>query len=508
MRQYKMFELVYQAEPPQCSQVDVDLVATFEVAGTVTQVKGFYAGHNTYKVRFFPEQAGTYSYKVTGLVEAEGLLDCRTAEPNQHGLVRAEGLHFKYADGTRYYPFGTTVYALIHQSEELVDKTMASLEASPFNKIRMCLFPKDYSYNQNDPEFFAFEKNEGGWDYQKPCFEFWEHLENRLRELEQLGIQSDLILFHPYDRWGFAKMTQEEARQYLDYATRRLSAFPNIWWSLANEYDLMDFAPEDWEFFADYIGKNDPYHHLLSNHNIVKYWDFNNKDTSHICLQIADVDTVRVLTDRYKKPMMIDECRYEGNLPEPWGNISGFEMVSRFWKVMLQGGYCTHGETYYNEEEIIWWAKGGELVGDSPSRIAFLKSIVEELPGPLECWPKYGYFNSLEEIRNAPEEMIGSPIFKEMLKCSDEDIARFAASSAPLQARSGANVFIKYFERQRPFKGGLDLPEEGHFNVEVIDTWEMTRELALEKVNGAIEVPLPSKEGMAILAYRVQQAIK
>jgi hypothetical protein len=54
-----------------------------------------------------------------------------------HGPVRAEGHLFLYADGTAYIPVGTTCYAWVHQSAELVEETLHSLEASPFNKIRM-----------------------------------------------------------------------------------------------------------------------------------------------------------------------------------------------------------------------------------------------------------------------------------------------------------------------------------------------------------------------------------
>ena len=80
---------------------------------------------------------------------------------------------------------------------------------------------------------------------------------------------------------------------------------------------------------------------------------------------------------------MVDECCYEGNIPWDRGNISGFELVHRFWTVCMQGGYCTHGETYLNEEEVLWWSKGGKLVGESPARIGFLREILESLPGPL-----------------------------------------------------------------------------------------------------------------------------
>lgn len=35
-----------------------------------------------------------------------------------------------------------------------------------------------------------------------------------------------------------ATMPREDNLIYLDYLIRRLAAFPNVWWSLANEYDL------------------------------------------------------------------------------------------------------------------------------------------------------------------------------------------------------------------------------------------------------------------------------
>ena len=98
-------------------------------------------------------------------MDCEGKGDGKTSSGGSvfHGMVRAEGTHFRYEDGTWFYPFGTTVYALIHQPESLIDQTMATLARAPFNKVRMCIFPKDFDYNKNEPEFFAFEKDgEGG----------------------------------------------------------------------------------------------------------------------------------------------------------------------------------------------------------------------------------------------------------------------------------------------------------------------------------------------------------
>ena len=50
---------------------------------------------------------------------------------NKHGMVRAVDTHFEFEDGTIFHPFGTTVYALAHQTEELIEQTLKTLENSP-----------------------------------------------------------------------------------------------------------------------------------------------------------------------------------------------------------------------------------------------------------------------------------------------------------------------------------------------------------------------------------------
>ncbi|EKC80778.1 hypothetical protein LEA_01030, partial [human gut metagenome] len=84
----------------------------------------------------------------------------------------------------------------------------------------------------------------------------------------------DIILFHPYDRWGFSTMTPEQNELYLKYTAARFSAFRNIWWAFANEYDLIkNKSIEDWEQYAQIIVESDPYDHLRSIHNGNLFYD-------------------------------------------------------------------------------------------------------------------------------------------------------------------------------------------------------------------------------------------
>lgn len=146
MKQYETFELRFGGEVLPDAWAQIDLTATFSCAQESLTVKGFYDGESdgqgVYVVRFLPQYAGVYRYQVRGAVTAEGEIVCEASSPEAHGIVRAVGTHFAFADGAPYIPFGTTVYALISQDDALVEQTLQSLAAAPFNKLRLCVFPR------------------------------------------------------------------------------------------------------------------------------------------------------------------------------------------------------------------------------------------------------------------------------------------------------------------------------------------------------------------------------
>src|SRR5690606_15429115 len=119
------------------------------------------------------------------------------------------------------------------------------------NKVRMCVFPKFYGHDvTQDPALYPYEmvsrtgnktKNRFIWDFTRFNPAFFQHLEQRVDDLNRLGIEADLIIFHPYDkgRWGFDSMGRENDLRYIEYLVARMSAFKNVWWSLANEYDYI-----------------------------------------------------------------------------------------------------------------------------------------------------------------------------------------------------------------------------------------------------------------------------
>lgn len=531
----EMIELSFHGEEPEGSWIQVDLEAVIIGPDSRKIIKGFYAGNATYKVRFLPETAGLYEYEITGVVQAKGFMQVEEAKVDCHGVVRADGCQLRHQDGRHFVGFGTTVYALANQSEELIDETIKTLSSAPFNKVRMCVFPKHYNYNHNEPNHYAFQLKEGKegstfsedlikerlteniWNVNKPDFAFWDAFERRMNQLFNLGIQVDLILFHPYDRWGFSSMNREDSLAYLDYVVRRFAAYPNIWWSLANEYDLFAFKNEaDWDAFGMFLQQNDPYHHLIGNHNCFTLFDPAKEFITHVSVQTHSMNRVAEFMQKYKKPVCYDECCYEGNLNENWGNISGKEMTRRFWQATVTGGHCTHGETYldpklaYDNTAVVWWARGGRLIGESPKRIAFLRELIESLPGTLE--PMSVGIGDLmgvteekrEEIRTRIQEM-GSNVFLEaLMDLTPAETQRFIDMDFEYAGRVEDKVFLYYLDHHTCARKMLPLPEGKSCKIEVIDTWNMTREVYAENAMGKgpqnmYEIILNGNEWMAIL---------
>jgi len=472
---WERIELVIMGPAEGNPYVDVTLSAEFNADGQTLRVAGFYDGGGTYCIRFMPESLGTWTFRTSSNVPSldgiEGSFECVSAKEGNHGPVRVrDTFHFAYADGTPYLPIGTTCYAWTHQGQEMEERTLRSLKASPFNKIRMCVFPKSYLYNRNEPTHEAFERHEdGSWNTERFEPAFFRHLESRIDDLSKLGIQADLILFHPYDKWGYATMNSESDDRYLHYIVARLASFHNVWWSLANEYDLMrGKSLDDWERFAHIVTSQDPYGHLISNHNCMTFYDYSKPWVTHCSIQRVDVYKTSEATNEWReqwnKPIVIDECAYEGDIEWGWGNISGEEMVRRFWEGAMRGGYVGHGETYHNEEEELWWSKGGELHGSSPERIAFLCRLMEEAPGTkLDPLP------------------------------SDWDVPRAGVEDEYL---------LYYFGFNRPRSREFRLREGIRFRVELIDTWNMTVQPLDGVYEGTFRINLPGRQYMAIRMVR------
>ncbi|MBB4124533.1 DUF5060 domain-containing protein [Martelella radicis] len=471
---WSVFEVSLKGTETGNPYLDVELSGRFSQGNRVVTVPGFYDGDGTYKVRFMPDNEGAWRFET---VSSDGALDGKTgdfsvgpADAGNHGPVRvAHRYHFAHEDGTPYFPLGTTCYAWTHQPLDEQEKTLETLRQTKFNKMRMCVFPKDYPYNHNEPlhDVYLPKANGEGQDCDRPNFEAFRHFENQVKALGDMGIQADIIIFHPYDRWGYCMMSEAQDFRYLKYLVARLAAHHNVWWSLANEYDfLIDVKPmQRWDRFFHIIEENDPYRHPKSIHNGDPDANYDHRKpwVDHVCIQNWDVKRTVEWRDDFGKPVVNDEPEYEGNLVQSWGSITAEELVHRFWITVMRGGYAGHGETYVQPDDRLWWAKGGVLHGESYKRIGFLLDLIKE------------------DVTTGLTPLGATPF------------------GFPWNRVSGAgdeNVTYVYFGEHQPVIWSSGFPQEdGDYEIDIIDTWNMTVTPA-KKVPAP--VPHPTRHGSVV----------
>ncbi len=502
IEKWDCFELEMRTMSSGNPFLDVTLEADFTHKHRTVRVSGFYDGGDVYRIRFMPDMEGDWHYETHSSLSAldgqSGSFDCISPSENNHGPVRViDRSHFAYADGTPYHPIGTTCYVWNLQGDVLEEKTLATLQAAPFNKMRMCVFPKRYSFNFNEPPSYPFKgdvkrpwdpANLRGqktppptdfWDFTRFNPEYFRHLEQRILDLRELGIEADLIVFHPYDAsaWGFDDLPAEVNDRYLKYLASRISAFRNLWWSFANEFDLMFTRTlADWDHYFQLIQDSDPYDHLRSIHNCRGFYDHGKPWVTHCSIQHHDLMQVPNWLQQYGKPVVVDECGYEGDIHLSWGDLSAEEMVHRFWLGFAAGGYVGHGETYMNDAEILWWAKGGSLCGESQQRIAFLRKVIEAVPSP-------GLFP-------APRRAVGG-------SNASEWIVPGGPSSYQVASHNGTDYYLFYFGMHQPRYRYFSLPP-GSYHIDILDTWNMTVDRFADAVSGEVRVELPRRKFMAL----------
>jgi hypothetical protein len=496
VEQWGRFELNLSGPTSGNPFLEVELTARFTQGNHTINVTGFYDGEGQYRVRFMPEKTGEWRYVTRSnrpdLDGKSGTVIVTPPSAKNHGPVRvAHTYHFAYADGTPFRQLGTTAYVWTHQGHALEEQTLRTLAAAPFNKIRFCVFPKNYDWNQNEPPTYPFAGTPPtSWDFTRFNPAHFQHLEKRIAQLSELGIEADLILFHPYDkgRWGFDRMDAASDDRYLRYIVARLAAYRNVWWSLANEYDFMKEKTEsDWDRFGLIVQASDPYAHLRSIHNGTLIYNHNQPWVTHASIQngsaVEEPGRAELYRDTYRKPVVYDEVKYEGDIPRRWGNLSAEEMVFRFWNGHIAGTYVGHGETYLHPaDDVIWWAKGGSLRGESPARLAFLREVMADGPAeginPIDKWqdPRFG----------------GQP----------------------------GEYYLLYFGKARPTAWRFELNKNKlsdglTFKIEILDTWAMTvtpvpgtfvtkkkDDYTFEDATGRV-VTLPGKPYLALRIRRV-----
>lgn len=505
VEQWGVFEVALTGPAEGNPYVDVELTARFNQGTRQVEAAGFYDGDGIYRIRFSPDTVGEWRYEThsnrPALDRQAGTFTATPPAAGNHGPVRVHNtFHFAYADGTPYKELGTTCYSWLHRGDASEEQTLRTLAASPFNKIRMCVFPQNRA--AGTVRLFPFAgRPPRDWDRTRFNPVFFRHLEQRVAQLGALGIEADLILFHPYGSiWNFSTMDAASDDRYVRYLVARLAAYRNVWWSLCNEWDFLKEKTEaDWDRIFQLIQATDPSAHLRSIHNGFRLYNNSHPWVTHCSLQqgaaVLDPERAMLYRDVWRKPVVFDEVKYEGNGPRRWGQLKAEELVLRFWNGTVAGTYVGHSEILGRRsperpagylppdpQAGYWLTAGGEFRGESVARLAFLKRILDDAPpGGLEPIDKW-----------QDRRMGGKP---------GEYYLVYFGEKAP-----AAWPFVLY---------KTNLVDGVRFTAEIIDTWAMT----ITPVPGVFEtkrkdeydfvdqagraIPLPARPYLAIRLRRI-----
>lgn len=389
---------------------------------------------------------------------------------SSHPLPELGPTHFAYADGTPFVPFGTTVLAWHVQDGAHRARTIRTLERSPFNKVRMSLIPPVEAFDipaarERAASLPFAARPGGGYDPERYDVEYFAKVESCIEALLTLGIEVELILFPAgLERWGLDRLTPEQEAGYVRYAVARLAAYRNVWWSMADAGgNGCRKEPEEWERLFRTLRECDFGRHPATLHAPPDGCDWGAPWLTHASLRHEDVRLASAYTGYFAKPIAVDDCGREGIGEERRDALTAEELVCRIWEGFARGGCVAHGESLRQPDGRWWSMHGGTLLGESPVRIDFLRSLLEAAPSGL--------------VYNRD---------------------RYDASTLE---RAG-EYYLQYFGPHRFTSRAFALPA-GEYAADLIDTWNMTITTLDRSFEHRFEIELPGELHYALRLRRI-----
>jgi hypothetical protein len=377
------------AEP--FDQVELDVVFTAEDQRQ-WRVPAFWAGDQTWRVRFAPPSPGRYDYRSVcsddsnpDLHGQEGVLQVASYEGTnlllRHGPLRVSEnrRHLEHADGTPFFWLADTWWMGLTKRLRWPEDFRALLTdraSKGFSVLQIVagLYP-DMPWQDERGANEAGFPWEGAFERINPSY--FDMADSRFQALVEAGIVPCILgCWGYYIRWtGVARM-----KQHWRYLVARYGAYPVVW-CLAGEATMPYYLSEDrqgdqtiqrreWTELARYLREIDPYHHPITIHP-TKRGREQVEDASVLDLEMLQTghgdrqsipNTITTVTQAYaespRMPVLNSEVCYEGILEASRQEIQRF----MFWACVLSG---MAGHTYGANG--VWQVNGREEpYGPSP----------------------------------------------------------------------------------------------------------------------------------------------
>jgi hypothetical protein len=241
---------------------NVSISATFTGPGGITlTVPGFYAGSQTWKVRFSPTAEGAWSYTTSSadpnLINQTGTITCVTnTNPALHGALKVDSSHphcFIYEDGTPCFlmSFEADWLGLMDFGDTNVTKAKSLINiysSHGFNGVMMQVYAYDTTWAPAStcsvefsnacfapPAEFPGLGSNTSPDWSHMNTDFFDNYDRVIDYLFQEGITAH-VMFKVYNKdvnWPPEGSADENL--YFTYVTARYQAYPNIVWDFTKE---------------------------------------------------------------------------------------------------------------------------------------------------------------------------------------------------------------------------------------------------------------------------------
>jgi len=352
------------------NDVELDVVFT-DPQGKELAVPAFWAGEQTWRIRFSPASAGRYTYRTVASDKGElhgrhGVLEAAPYEGDialcKHGSIRVapDQRHFQHEDGTPFFWLGDTWWmglcSRLRWPEDF-QQLAADRVKKGFTVIQIIagLYP-------DMPPFDPRGANEAGYpweaNYARINPGYFDAADLRIRYLVESGLVPCIVAC-----WGYFLpiMGVEKIKKHWRYLMARWGAYPVIW-CLAGEgampFYLSKTKKEDaaaqikgWTEVARYVRSIDSNHHPVTIHptdnarsqvDDPSLIDFDMLQTGHSGYKSIP-NTENAITGSLVKtprmPVLAGEVCYEGILESSRQEIQRF----MFWTCILNGA---GGHTY------------------------------------------------------------------------------------------------------------------------------------------------------------------
>jgi hypothetical protein len=350
---YEMMEWQGEYEPGSVNPYSTNIQALFRSDyGKRYRIDGFYAGENTFKVRFMPTSLGRWRYnvRINNKLVAEVSFIC--VPSSLKGPLKQDEEypnHFQYENGESYYMLGNTAYnsiAAYRCKREQFKDFLDYYAQRNFNWVRFHL--QQVSWSTFDTVIWPWGGTPENPDYTVFNLETFHAAEAVIKELADRNMIASVILLHndpPIEAMQERKVGI--CKEYIKHAVARLSSYWNVVWNVCNEWqrDFM-FTYDEVDELGFYLHEIDPYDRLTSCHHYGRFEFYDKEWTDMSSMQERgqpDVVNRGIIINRsFGKIVINEEYGYEKDGFSPPNEPD--DVRHDHWAIAMAGGYGCYGD--------------------------------------------------------------------------------------------------------------------------------------------------------------------